>query len=88
MVLGVMRSGTSLTAELVHLWGAYAGSANHLWESNNNDPRGYGYMEYIPLQNLNNELLDHNDRVPPPVEVFDQKISNQTNIKENHSPKE
>ena len=78
IVLGVMRSGTSLTAELIRLWGAYAGSANHLWQSNVNDPRGYGYMEYIPLQNLNNELLDHNDRVPPPVEVFDQKISNQT----------
>lgn len=76
IVLGVMRSGTSLTAELVRLWGAYAGSANHLWESNINDPRGYGYMEYIPLQNLNNELLDHNDRVPPPVEALDQKVLN------------
>ena len=75
VVLGVMRSGTSLTAELVRLWGAYAGSQNDLWESNVSDPRGYGYMEYIPLQELNNELLDHNDRVPPLAESFDQKIS-------------
>ncbi|HKY55139.1 MAG TPA: sulfotransferase [Anaerolineales bacterium] len=75
IVLGVMRSGTSLTAELIRLWGAYAGSQDHLWESNVNDPRGYGYMEYIPLQKLNNELLDHNDRVPPLEESFDQKIS-------------
>ena len=76
IVLGVMRSGTSLTAELIRLWGAYAGTPGHLWESNVHDPRGYGYMEYIPLQNLNNELLDNNDRVPPLVEVLDQKISN------------
>lgn len=76
VVLGVMRSGTSLTAELVRLWGAYAGSQNDLWESNVSDPRGYGYMEYIPLQELNNELLDNNDRVPPLAESFDQKISN------------
>jgi hypothetical protein len=32
-------------------------------------------MEYIPLQDLNNELLDNNDRVPPLVESLDQKIS-------------
>ena len=75
IVLGVMRSGTSLTADLIRLWGAYAGTPDHLWKSNVNDPRGYGYMEYIPLQNLNNELLDNNDRVPPHAEVLDQKIS-------------
>ncbi|HXQ32978.1 MAG TPA: sulfotransferase [Anaerolineales bacterium] len=78
IVLGVMRSGTSLTADLIRLWGAYAGSQNHLWESNVSDPRGYGYMEYIPLQELNNELLDNNDRVPPLAESFDQKIASRT----------
>lgn len=75
IVLGVMRSGTSLTADLVRLWGAYAGTQNDLWKSDVNNPRGYGYMEYIPLQDLNNELLDNNDRVPPLEESFDQKIS-------------
>ena len=75
IVLGVMRSGTSLTADLIRLWGAYAGSKDLLWESDVNDPRGYGYMEYKPLQDLNNELLDNNDRVPPLVESLDQKIS-------------
>lgn len=65
IVLGPLRSGTSLTAKLVHLWGAYAGCKDELWESDPNDQRGYGYMEYIPLQELNDELLDHNDRVPP-----------------------
>lgn len=78
IVLGVMRSGTSLTAELIRLWGAYAGTPDHLWESNVNDPRGYGYMEYIPLQTLNNALLDNNDRVPPPAEVLEQKISDRS----------
>ena len=65
IVLGIMRSGTSLTAELVRLWGAYSGGESNLWKSNMNDLRGYGYMEYIPLQKLNDELLDQNDRVPP-----------------------
>ena len=73
IVLGVMRSGTSLTAELVRRWGAYAGSENNLWKSDINDPRGYGYMEYIPLQDFNDELLDHNDRVPPPAEELEER---------------
>ena len=34
-------------------------------------------MEYIPLQNLNNQLLDDNDRIPPTMKSLDQKISNQ-----------
>ena len=75
IVLGVMRSGTSLTADLIRLWGAYAGSKELLWESDVNDPRGYGYMEYKPLQDLNNELLNNNDRVPPLVESFEEKLS-------------
>ena len=64
IVLGIMRSGTSLTAELIRRWGAYTGGENDLWKSDLSDPRGYGYMEYIPLQGLNDELLDHNERVP------------------------
>jgi hypothetical protein len=75
VVLGIMRSGTSLTAELVRLWGAYAGAENELWKSDASDPRGYGYMEYIPLQNLNDELLDYNETVPPASEVLEEKAS-------------
>jgi hypothetical protein len=74
IVLGVMRSGTSLTADLIRLWGAYAGSQDLLWESDVNHARGFGYMEYKPLQELNNELLDNNDRVPPLAESLDQKL--------------
>jgi hypothetical protein len=73
IVLGIMRSGTSLTAELVRLWGAYGGGESSLWKSDINDLRGYGYMEYIPLQELNDELLDHNDRVPPAEQRMEEK---------------
>ena len=75
VVLGIMRSGTSLTAELIRLWGAYAGTENELWKSDASDPRGYGYMEYIPLQNLNDELLDYNEAVPPAHEILEEKAS-------------
>jgi len=77
IVLGTMRSGTSLTAKLIQLWGAYTGDENNLWKSDINDPRGYGYMEYIPLQNLNDELLGNNDRVPPPIKLMEEKAKNQ-----------
>ena len=75
IVLGIMRSGTSLAAELVRLWGAYAGEKEELWKWEPSDPRGYGYMEYIPLQNLNDELLDHNETVPPSPEILEGKAS-------------
>ncbi len=75
IVLGPLRSGTSLTAELVRLWGAYAGNKDELWRSDPQDRRGFGYMEYIPLQELNDDLLDDNDRVPPPIDQLRQKAS-------------
>jgi hypothetical protein len=74
IVLGILRSGTSLTAELIRRWGAYAGGESTLWQSDVNGPRGYlGYMEYIPLQDFNDELLNNNDRVPARHEVLEKK---------------
>lgn len=73
IVLGIMRSGTSLTAELIRRWGTYSGGENNLWKSDIKDPRGYGYMEYIPLQDLNDELLDHNDMVPLSNDLLEEK---------------
>jgi hypothetical protein len=32
-------------------------------------------MEYIPLQQLNDELLDNNDRVPPSPELLEERAS-------------
>jgi hypothetical protein len=78
IVLGTMRSGTSLTAELTRLWGAYAGAEKDLWKSDFGNPRGYGYMEYIPLQEFNDELLDQNDRLPPSIELMEEKAENES----------
>lgn len=75
IVLGIMRSGTSLVAELVRRWGAYAGPQDKIWKSDVNDTRGYGYMEYVPLQRLNNELLNDNDRLPPQPGELEEKAS-------------
>ena len=75
IVLGPLRSGTSLTAELVRLWGAHAGPDDQLWKSDPDDPRGYGYMEYVPLQQLNDDLLDGNDRVPPLTGAMQDRAS-------------
>ncbi len=73
IVLGILRSGTSLAAELVRRWGAYAGHEPDLWRANFGDSRQYGYMEHLALQQLNDELLDNNDRVPPPADQLIEK---------------
>jgi hypothetical protein len=74
IVLGVLRSGTSLTAELVHRWGAYAGRERDLVKTDVDDPRGYYYMEYLALQEFNDELLDNNDRLPRPTELLIERL--------------
>ncbi len=67
IVSGIYRSGTSLNAELVHLWGAYAGREGDIFQDE------YGYMEHLALQKLNDELLDNNSRVPTPVDQLIEK---------------
>jgi hypothetical protein len=54
IVLGMHRSGTSLTAELVQKWGAYGNQAEML-PGDRWNPRGY--WEPAPLVRLNDELL-------------------------------
>ena len=56
IVLGVERSGTSVVAEMVHRWGAYAGASERLHEADTHAPRGY--WEYLPLWNFLAELGD------------------------------
>jgi len=58
IVLGMVRSGTSLATKLVQQWGAYAGSEQDLFGDR------YGYLEHLGLQKLNDELMDNNDRLP------------------------
>ena len=54
IVLGVERSGTSVVAEMVHRWGAYAGPSEKLHKADAHAPRGY--WEFLPLWDLLAEL--------------------------------
>ena len=56
IVLGVERSGTSVVAEMVHKWGAYAGPSEKLHSADVHAPRGY--WEFLPLWDLLAELGD------------------------------
>ena len=67
IVSGIYRSGTSLNAELIHQWGAYAGHEEDIFQDQ------YGYMEHFALQKLNDELLDNNSRIPTPPEQLIEK---------------
>lgn len=67
IVLGMVRSGTSLSTRLAQSWGAYAGSDAELFGDR------YGYLEHLGLQKLNDELMDNNDRVPPPSELLAER---------------
>lgn len=67
IVSGIYRSGTSLNAELVRRWGAYAGREGDLFQDD------YGYMEHLALQKLNDTLLHDNSRVPTPADEVAEK---------------
>jgi len=67
IVAGIYRSGTSLTAELVHRWGAYVGRDEEIFQDE------YGYLEHLALQKLNDELLNDNSYVPTPVDQMLEK---------------
>ncbi len=54
IILGVERSGTSVVAEMLHRWGAYAGPSEKLHKADAHAPRGY--WEYLPLWDLLAEL--------------------------------
>ena len=56
IVLGVERSGTSVVAEMVHRWGAYAGPSEKLHKADAHAPRGY--WEFLPLWDMLAELGD------------------------------
>ena len=67
IVSGIYRSGTSLSAELVHRWGAYVGSEGDIFQDE------YGYLEHLALQKLNDELLNNSSYVPTPVDQMLEK---------------
>lgn len=47
IVLGPERSGTSVVAEMICRWGAYAGEPDKLRKADDQNPRGY--FEYLPI---------------------------------------
>src|SRR5579863_5755910 len=53
-VLGVDRSGTSVLAEVLSHWGAYAGAAERLGKPDDGNPQGY--WEYAPMQEFVSQL--------------------------------
>lgn len=67
IVSGIYRSGTSLVAELIRRWGAYAGREDDIFQDE------YGYMEHFALQKLNDEILNNNSRIPTPVDQLVEK---------------
>jgi hypothetical protein len=69
IVSGIYRSGTSLTAELIHRWGAYVGRQDDIFQDE------YGTLEHLALQRLNDELLNNNSHVPTPVDQMLEKAT-------------
>ena len=72
IVSGIYRSGTSLTAELIHRWGAYVGHEDDIFRDE------FGYLEHLALQKLNDDLLNNNSRVPTPVDEMLEKAQDAT----------
>lgn len=56
IVLGPERSGTSVVAEMVHRWGAYAGEPGKIRPADEHNARGY--WEYLPIWDFLVELGD------------------------------
>ncbi|HYF65865.1 MAG TPA: sulfotransferase [Herpetosiphonaceae bacterium] len=55
IIVGVPRSGTSMTAKLVKEWGAQAGADQHFASPDAFNQTGY--WEYLPLKNFHDTLL-------------------------------
>jgi len=68
IVLGMLRSGTSLCTSLVQSWGAYAGLEQDLFGDR------YGYLEHLGLQKFNDDLMEHNDYLPPLPDVLTEHV--------------
>lgn len=55
-VLGMQRSGTSMTTRLLNLLGVYLGPDNHLLESHWHNPTGF--WEHQGIQSINTDILE------------------------------
>jgi hypothetical protein len=68
VVLGYQRSGTSLLAEIVHRWGAYAGPDELLAPADQFNPQGY--WEHTPLLGLFRAIAEFADHPSPTITYF------------------
>ena len=70
-VLGIDRSGTSLLAEVVARWGAYAGEPESLADPDDGNPRGY--WEHMPMQELMMQLGSESlaGECSPAIDVYE-----------------
>ncbi|HRI71130.1 MAG TPA: sulfotransferase [Polyangium sp.] len=71
LILGVPRSGTSLTAQLVHAWGAYSGEMRELHKAD--EWNKAGYYEHLSVCALIKRMLDgHLVPTDSRFEVFEE----------------
>jgi hypothetical protein len=73
IVLGSERSGTSVVTEMVHRWGAYAGSSGQLTAGDEHNP--HGRWEYEPLWALLYEIGDFGENATWWSDSFEDRIS-------------
>lgn len=82
LILGMHRSGTSLAGEIIDRWGAYGGEQENMMPATQENPRGY--WEYLPLVELNDELLTDLDSswcVPPADDAAVQSRAGKTQFR-------
>ena len=68
IVLGYQRSGTSLLAEIVVRWGAYAGNEEELMPADEYNQGGY--WEYVPMLDLFRAIADYAGHPKPTITYF------------------
>jgi len=73
IVLGAERSGTSVCAEMIHVWGAYAGDPGELPAADELNPRGR--WEYLPLWDLLAEVGEFSAGATWWTEDFPAKVA-------------
>ena len=79
IVLGPERSGTSVAAEMVRRWGAYAGDAEKL-RKGDEQQSAKGYMEYPPIWDFLAKLGDFAEGVSYWDASFEERIKRKLRI--------
>jgi len=80
IVLGAERSGTSVVAEMVHRWGAYAGESGKLRTSDEHNPQGY--WEYRPVWDFLVELGDFAEGISWWDDSFQERVKDKLLVRQ------